>query len=275
MSATIGKGTTFSRAEKLQLNLFRHGSKPCPSQLFSKLGIPSHRLLKHRHVFFWDRANFHLQIHNNVRGLSFGQQQTVADANQFIAEVHQRLAHVPQIRADKHLIVVTGRRFVAAASVHDRDAAAIILFHFTIRKTQLSQKFHPSHFKPDKVIRVIDHAHLIGLGVAYAYLDLAHATRKRIQGGCILSMWAHRPLQRGLRFSRNELIPSRKSAVWRMAAFSSMDCSIWRSRASAMKPLMSFFVSRTEEGLFSIICDASSRARSRRLSSAITSLTKP
>src|SRR5664280_2059324 len=40
------------------------------------------------------------------------------------------------------------------------------------------------------------------------------------------------PVQRGFRFSRNELTPSRKSAVLRMRAFSSTAAAISRSRFS-------------------------------------------
>src|SRR5690242_14036866 len=112
------------------------------------------------------------------------------------------------------------------------------------------------------MVRVIDHAHLIGLGVADTQADLRYVL-------------AHLPLHCGLRFSRNEVTPSRKSAVCRMAALSRTPCSIWESSCERMKPLINFLVSRTELGLFSIICAASSRARSISFSDSTISLTRP
>src|SRR5450631_1652941 len=42
----------------------------------------------------------------------------------------------------------------------------------------------------------------------------------------------YRPVQRGFRFSKNELTPSRKSSVVRMRAFSSTASAICRSNSS-------------------------------------------
>src|SRR5690349_13212869 len=121
------------------------------------------------------------------------------------------------MRAHDNLVVISGRRLVAATSVDHRNEAVVLPLHVTVGKTQLAHIFHAPDLKPDEVIGMIDHPHLIGLGIAHPQPALAH-------NPCLISTRAHWPLQRGLRFSRNEVMPSRKSAVVRMRALS---CIAW------------------------------------------------
>src|SRR5580658_7212483 len=115
--------------------------------------------------------------------------------------------------ANDNLIVIASRSLVTAAGIDDSDAAAIVLLHFTIGEAQLPQQFHPANFKPHKVVGMIDHAHLVRLCISHPHAGL---TDRRT----VVRSFAHSPLQRGLRFSRNEETPSRKSGVARIAAFS-------------------------------------------------------
>src|SRR5581483_3237728 len=92
------------------------------------------------------------------------------------------------------------------------NKAPVFTFHILVREAQLPQQFHPAHLEPDEVIRVIYHTHLVGLRVTHPETRLVHLP--------LAVPIAHCPLQRGLRFSRNAAIPSRKSGVERMAAFS-------------------------------------------------------
>ncbi len=76
----------------------------------------------------------------------------------------------------------------------------------------------------------------------------------------------HFPVHRGLRFSRNELTPSRKSAVVRMRAFSSTAAAICRSSSSEEICFSRRLVASNEAGLFCNRLAANSRARSSSLS---------
>src|SRR5882672_6724491 len=71
----------------------------------------------------------------------------------------------------------------------------------------------------------------------------------------------HFPVHLGLRFSRNDVMPSRKSAVVRLCAFCAMESANWRSRSCAMKLLIRALVARMDAGLFPCSDAASSRAR--------------
>src|SRR5579872_5239198 len=119
---------------------------------------------------------------------------------------------------------------------------------------------------------MVNDAHLVGFSIAHAQPGFAYRLRGRthfrllIFCSCIgliilRSSFCvrHFPVQTGFRFSRKDEMPSRKSEVVRMRALSSMAAEICSSSWVAMKLLMSFFVARTEEGLFSLIWPANSR----------------
>ena len=139
-----------------------------------------------------------------MRGFSLRQQFAVIGAHQFISEVDYRLADIFQLRTHDYLIIVTDGRFVPAAGIDHSYEASIVLFHIAIGKAELAEQFNASDLEPDEMIGMINHAHLIGLGVANPQAGF---------GGCGMVIAVHSPLQRGFRFSRNDVTPSRKSAV--------------------------------------------------------------
>jgi hypothetical protein len=152
-----------------------------------------------------------------VRGLAFRQQRAVFRAAQFITKVDHRVAYIQQLRPHQNLFVIARRGAVAAFGLGHGDEASILALHVTIGKAQLPQQFDASHLEPDEMVGVINHSHLIGLGVTHA------------QPGFIDRLWVirvHFPVHTGLRFSRNDTMPSRKSAVVRIAAFSRTAASI-------------------------------------------------
>src|SRR6185436_1203015 len=215
----------------------------------------------------WKWSHFHLRIGDDVRGFAFRQERAICP-QQFVTEMHHRLADIFQMRANDNLIIVTGRQFVAAAGIDYGNEASVMLFHVAIRKPQLAQQFDPSNFKPDEVVGMVNHAHLIGFSVAHSQSALADYRFAH-------SLGAHLPLQRGLRFSKNDETPSRKSSVVRMRALSSMAWLIWESKYGARKPLINFLVRRTDEGLFCKSSAATCRACSISLSCSTISLTSP
>src|SRR5579884_3184360 len=104
------------------------------------------------------------------------------------------------MRAHDDFVIVTRRSFVTASRINYGDKATVVSLHFAIRKPESPHQLHAADFKPDKIVRVIDHTHLVGLRIAHTKPHLVRVP-------------AHLPLQRGLRFSRNEVTPSRKSSV--------------------------------------------------------------
>ena len=72
-------------------------------------------------------ARFHLRVDHHVRGLPFGQHFAIVGPHQFVSKVNHGFADILQMRAHDNLIVIPRRRFVAAACVHYRDKAAVVL----------------------------------------------------------------------------------------------------------------------------------------------------
>src|ERR1700682_4335068 len=133
-----------------------------------------------------------------------------------------------QVSAHYNLVIIVYGSLVAAAGIDYGNEAVVFALHIFIAEAQLAEEFHTSHFKPDEMIGVIDDAHLVSFGIADANASFIHRhgrgliyiERHRCMGP------AHRPVHFGLRFSRNASIPSRKSALSRMPAFSRMAASI-------------------------------------------------
>src|SRR6266496_1339120 len=106
------------------------------------------------------------------------------------------------------LFVIACRGPIAAAGIRHGDETAVVLFHIAIGKTKLAQHLDAPDFEPHKMIGVIDHAHLVRFRITHAYASFANLAR------------AHFPLHLGLRFSRKDEMPSRKSSVVRIPALS-------------------------------------------------------
>src|SRR5580692_4936081 len=67
-----------------------------------------------------------------------------------------------------NFIVVACWMQVAAVRVHHGKANSIATLHVLVFDTGSAAIFRPSDFHPDKIIRVVDYAHLIGLGITHA-----------------------------------------------------------------------------------------------------------
>src|SRR5208283_5982193 len=111
---------------------------------------------------------------HHVYRLALGQQRAVLVTSDFIAEVQERSTNLYQPRPDDHQIVVAGRRLVAAAYFYHGEVHTATLLHLAISESELAHHLHPADFEPDDEVRVLDHSHLVGLGVADAHFGLVH-----------------------------------------------------------------------------------------------------
>ena len=99
--------------------------------------------------------------------LALGQQHAIPDPHQFISKMNYRIADILQMCPHDDLVIVMRRSAIAAACVHYGDEAAVVLLHLAIGESKLPQQFNPANFKPNEVIGMIDHTHLIGFRVAH------------------------------------------------------------------------------------------------------------
>src|SRR5258708_11638858 len=137
-----------------------------------------------------------------------------------------------QLRENNNLVIIVYGSLITAAGSDHGDDAVVFALHILIAEAELVEEFQPAQLKPDEMIGVIDDPHLIGFGIADADTRLIHRRRIFYPGRhrCIAPV--HRPVHFGLRFSRNDSIPSRKSSLSRMPAFSRMAASICASSSS-------------------------------------------
>src|ERR1051326_890365 len=86
---------------------------------------------------------------------------------QLVRELHQPASHLPDRRADQHLVVVAKRRAVAAADFrHDEELSAPL--DLRVRNTGRAAEVRAADLEPDEVIRMMGDPHLVGLFVAHA-----------------------------------------------------------------------------------------------------------
>src|ERR1700688_1202983 len=207
----------------------------CQFSVLSTSVAPSgadNRSSKYFQILLRQLARLHFQIGYDVRGLAFGQQRSRFRASQFIAETNHFLPHMFQPRPHNDLVIIMYRGLVAALRIDDRDEAIVFALHIFIAEAKLPHQFNPSNFEPDEVIGMVDDAHLVGFGIAHADASFIHRLRALPVDRHRGVEAAHRPVHLGLRFSRNDSIPSRKSALSRMPAFSRMAASICTSSSA-------------------------------------------
>src|SRR5450631_3877974 len=106
--------------------------------------------------------------------LAFGQQLAGFRVSQFVSEVNHFLPDVFQVRAHDDLVIIVYGSPVAAAGIDYSDEAVVFALHIFIAEAELAKEFHPSHFKPNEVIGVINNAHLVGFSVADADPSFIH-----------------------------------------------------------------------------------------------------
>src|SRR6267143_2304000 len=117
---------------------------------------------------------------------------------------------------------------VAAADVDHDDVTVVLDFHALVFDAESAHQFHAADFKPNEIVCVIDHAHLVRLRVAHSYRRVVMLV------GLHVLAYSCLPCQTGLRFSRNDATPSLKSGVQRIRAFSRIARSrSWSTPAAA------------------------------------------
>ena len=99
---------------------------------------------------------------------AFGQHGPARLVQHLICELDERSAQELDSGADQNLIVITSGRLEAAADLRHSDVAVILLLHQTVFEPKFPEEFHSSNFKPDNVVRVIDHTHLVSFCIAHA-----------------------------------------------------------------------------------------------------------
>src|SRR5215467_10397661 len=130
-------------------------------------------ILYHLGVLRRKRPRAPLFVHHDVISLALGQQRPVARPKNLVGEFDGARARLDDPRANDDLVVVPGRAVILHARFDYWQMRVFLPLHVAVIKPVIAAQFDPADLEPDQVIRVINNAGLIGLGVADAQPRLA------------------------------------------------------------------------------------------------------
>jgi len=102
-------------------------------------------------------------------GISFGEKNLLPE--NLVPEGHAASFQLPDNRPHHEKIVIPGRPFITAMSLHARQKNPLF-FPVRVGNAKLSAKLGPSHLEPGKVVGMINDTHLVGFTVANPKRDL-------------------------------------------------------------------------------------------------------
>ena len=83
-----------------------------------------------------------------------------------VPKLHPHRRQHPSFRPDLDLVVVPRRPLILAMGFDHRQRNAGEL-HLAVAPAERAQQVGAPHLEPDEIVRVVDHAHFIGFGVAH------------------------------------------------------------------------------------------------------------
>src|SRR5882724_8479473 len=106
-------------------------------------------------------------VAGDVDGVAGGQEFAVGLAKEFVAEFQGAVFCFEDAGADDQEFVVAGGMMIAAVDVGDDDEGVVLSFHQFVIKAEGAHQLDAADLEPNQVVRVIHHAHLVGLSVAH------------------------------------------------------------------------------------------------------------
>src|SRR5580692_4953595 len=136
-------------------------------------------------VFRRQRAFFHILAHAHMYRLALTQQHTIGLSQNAIPELDHRPARSQQPSLNHQFIIVACWSAKPYMRIDNRNSAPVFLFHLPVIQPKLPNELHPPHLKPDQVVRVVYHSHLVGLHIPHPHprftrrpysFDVTHST---------------------------------------------------------------------------------------------------
>src|SRR5215831_383129 len=88
--------------------------------------------------------------------------------NDFVLETDSPLAEGINAGTYDQNIVVTGRREISTLGLSNGQIGLKLSLKIFVRQAAPTTKLSAAYFKPDQIVRVINHAHLVCLGIAHS-----------------------------------------------------------------------------------------------------------
>src|SRR5260370_3150070 len=133
------------------------------------IGLRRHDSFKYALIFRRQQFRAAVTSANDMRGLARREQFMVRVAKQFVGKLYDAVARLRNARTDSQHLVVARGMLIAAMRIGDDDVEIVFLFHALVLDAKRANQFYAAYLEPHQIIRVVDHAHLVGLGVAHPY----------------------------------------------------------------------------------------------------------
>src|SRR5690348_11637691 len=120
-----------------------------------------------------------LAVANYVQGFACGDERTRGVIENLIRKRDRAAARLRDMRADSEHIIKMRRMLVRAVRASDNNKTIVLDFHLLVAESHLPHQLHARDLKPYEKIRVIYHAHLVGLRIAHAnccFADRGHTS---------------------------------------------------------------------------------------------------
>src|ERR1700721_1519012 len=203
-------------------------------------------------IFRWQHPLLHVLAHNHMHGLALAQQHAVLYPQYLVAKPNHRSTYRLQRCLHHQFIVIPRRSTIPYMHIYHRNPAALGL-HLLVVQAHAADQLHSANLEPHQVVRVIHHAHLIGLGIPHPPPSLAYTLPRH--------NFTH-PNSLPNTTSSEPLPPHRLPLLQkRPPAFAASAAAVPPSNNALFSPASSRFVAASDCGLFAINATASSRVR--------------
>src|ERR1700733_1463489 len=119
-------------------------------------------------VFFRERLGAAEAVTDDVKSFSAGDEFVIGIAVNFVGEANGAALKFGDVGADAQGVVEFGGAAVAALGFGDDDETVVFLFHLAVAEAEGAAEFDAAYFEPGVIVAIVDHAHLVGFGVADA-----------------------------------------------------------------------------------------------------------
>src|SRR5690349_2886686 len=117
-----------------------------------------------------------------MKGFALCYQRVIASSDDLVDKPDRTAADLGYAGSDVEQVVVVGRGFVSDVGFGDDHQGVVVLFHFFVGKSACAAEVAAAGLEPDEVVRMMDYAHLVGLGISDPNLGFMPAVHKKLAG---------------------------------------------------------------------------------------------
>lgn len=137
------------------------------------------RLPQQRQVLIRETRRPAISIDQHVKRLTRRDRRFI-QAFDLVAEPEGSSREFGDFGPNDQLVFVSGWILVAATRFGDDQEQTGLALHVAIRKAAVVAVLAPAYLKPNKIVRVVNHTHLVGLSIAHLHARLGCLSRRGV-----------------------------------------------------------------------------------------------